>query len=47
VRIDKLKKEIKEVLSLSELPDVLPFNARLLYRDLDKFKAQTKPKLRV
>ncbi|MBG0748945.1 MAG: dynamin family protein [Planktothrix agardhii KL2] len=31
VRIDKLKEEIKEVLSLRELPDVLPFNARLLY----------------
>ena len=31
VRIDKLREEIKEVLSLSELPDVLPFNARLLY----------------
>ncbi|MDS1344611.1 dynamin family protein [Planktothrix agardhii] len=31
VRIDKLREEIKEVLSLGELPDVLPFNARLLY----------------
>jgi len=31
VRIDKLREEIKEVLSLPELPDVLPFNARLLY----------------
>ncbi len=31
VRIDKLREEIKEVLSLQELPDVLPFNARLLY----------------
>ncbi|WP_395649306.1 dynamin family protein [Planktothrix agardhii] len=31
VRIDKLREEIKEVLSLRELPDVLPFNARLLY----------------
>jgi GTPase SAR1 family protein len=31
VRIDKLREEIKDVLSLSELPDVLPFNARLLY----------------
>ena len=31
VRIDQLKKEIKDVLSLPELPDVLPFNARLLY----------------
>lgn len=31
VRIDELREEIKEVLSLSELPDVLPFNARLLY----------------
>jgi replication fork clamp-binding protein CrfC len=31
VRIDKLKEEIKGVLSLPELPDVLPFNARLLY----------------
>ena len=30
-RIDKLREEIKEVLSLRELPDVLPFNARLLY----------------
>jgi GTPase SAR1 family protein len=30
-RIDKLREEIKEVLSLPELPDVLPFNARLLY----------------
>ena len=31
VRIDKLREEIKEVLSLPELPDVIPFNARLLY----------------
>ena len=31
VRINKLREEIKAVLSLSELPDVLPFNARLLY----------------
>ncbi|WNN89479.1 dynamin family protein [Gloeocapsopsis dulcis] len=31
LRIDKLKAEIKEVLSLQELPDVLPFNARFLY----------------
>jgi GTPase SAR1 family protein len=31
VRIGRLKEEIKEVLSLKELPDVLPFNARLLY----------------
>ncbi len=31
VRIDKLREEIKEVLSLPELPDVLPFKARLLY----------------
>jgi GTPase SAR1 family protein len=31
VRINKLREEIKEVLSLPELPDVLPFNARLLY----------------
>lgn len=31
VRIDKLREEIKEVLSLKKLPDVLPFNARLLY----------------
>ena len=31
VQIDKLREEIKEVLSLPELPDVLPFNARLLY----------------
>ncbi|MDZ8083771.1 MAG: dynamin family protein [Nostoc sp. DcaGUA01] len=31
VRIDKLREEIKEVLSLRELPDILPFNARLLY----------------
>ena len=31
VRINKLRAEIKEVLSLPELPDVLPFNARLLY----------------
>ncbi|MEG4804508.1 dynamin family protein [Microcoleus sp. ARI1-B5] len=30
-RIDKLREEIKDVLSLPELPDVLPFNARLLY----------------
>ncbi|MEA5562335.1 dynamin family protein [Planktothrix agardhii] len=30
-RINKLREEIKEVLSLQELPDVLPFNARLLY----------------
>lgn len=31
LRIDKLRAEIKEVLSLQELPDVLPFNARFLY----------------
>lgn len=31
VRIDKLREEIKKVLLLQELPDVLPFNARLLY----------------
>jgi len=31
VRVDKLREEIKEVLSLPELPDVLPFNARILY----------------
>lgn len=31
VRILKLREEIKDVLSLPELPDVLPFNARLLY----------------
>jgi hypothetical protein len=31
VRINKLRAEIKETLSLAELPDVLPFNARLLY----------------
>ncbi len=31
VRIDKLREEIKEVLSLPELPDLLPFNARILY----------------
>lgn len=31
VRINKLREEIKEVLLLQELPDVLPFNARLLY----------------
>lgn len=31
VRLEKLKQEIKEVLSLPELPDVIPFNARLLY----------------
>ena len=31
VRIDKLKEQIKQDLSLPELPDVLPFNARLLY----------------
>ena len=31
VRLEKLKEEIKEVLSLPELPDVIPFNARLLY----------------
>ncbi|CAD5944975.1 hypothetical protein PCC7805_02185 [Planktothrix agardhii] len=30
-RINKLREEIKAVLSLTELPDVLPFNARLLY----------------
>lgn len=30
-RINKLREEIKDVLSLQELPDVLPFNARLLY----------------
>lgn len=30
-RVDKLREEIKEVLSLPELPDILPFNARLLY----------------
>jgi len=30
-RIHKLREEIKAVLSLTELPDVLPFNARLLY----------------
>nr|WP_277882630.1 dynamin family protein [Microcoleus sp. FACHB-68] len=31
VRINQLREEIKEVLSLKELPDVLAFNARLLY----------------
>ncbi|ACK66254.1 hypothetical protein PCC8801_2227 [Rippkaea orientalis PCC 8801] len=31
VRLEKLKQEIKEVLDLPELPDVIPFNARLLY----------------
>lgn len=31
VRIHKLREEIKDVLSLPELPEVLPFNARLLY----------------
>lgn len=31
VRVDKLREEIKDVLSLPELPDVLPFNARILY----------------
>ncbi len=31
VRINKLKEQIKQDLSLPELPDVLPFNARLLY----------------
>jgi GTPase SAR1 family protein len=31
VSINELRAEIKEVLSLPELPDVLPFNARLLY----------------
>lgn len=31
LRIDTLKEEIKEVLSLPELPDIIPFNARLLY----------------
>ncbi|MBE9234602.1 dynamin family protein [Anabaena aphanizomenioides LEGE 00250] len=31
VRINKLRAEIKETLLLAELPDVLPFNARLLY----------------
>lgn len=30
-RIIQLKSEIQEVLSLPELPDVIPFNARLLY----------------
>ncbi|WP_235595798.1 dynamin family protein, partial [Mastigocoleus testarum] len=30
-RINKLRKEIQEVLSLPKLPDVIPFNARLLY----------------
>ncbi|MFM6399993.1 dynamin family protein, partial [Planktothrix sp.] len=31
VQINKLKEQIKQDLSLPELPDVLPFNARLLY----------------
>ncbi|WLT37788.1 hypothetical protein NON20_19065 [Synechocystis sp. B12] len=31
VRLEKLKKEIKETLCLSQLPDIIPFNARLLY----------------
>ncbi|PSF28943.1 hypothetical protein C7H19_24525 [Aphanothece hegewaldii CCALA 016] len=31
VRLAKLKEEIKQVLDLSKLPDVIPFNARLLY----------------
>ena len=30
-RVDKLREEIQEVLSLPELPDIIPFNARLLY----------------
>lgn len=30
-RINKLQKEIQETLSLKELPEILPFNARLLY----------------
>lgn len=30
-RVEKLRQEIKETLSLSELPDIIPFNARLLY----------------
>ncbi|OZH54092.1 hypothetical protein AFK68_13145 [Hydrocoleum sp. CS-953] len=31
VRLEQLKKEIKQELDLPELPDVIPFNARLLY----------------
>jgi GTPase SAR1 family protein len=31
VRINKLREEIQEVLSLPKLPDIIPFNARLLY----------------
>lgn len=30
-RISQLKKEIKDVLSLQDEPDIIPFNARLLY----------------
>ncbi|MBR8840391.1 MAG: dynamin family protein [Stigonema ocellatum SAG 48.90 = DSM 106950] len=30
-RIEKLQQEIQEVLSLKETPEILPFNARLLY----------------
>ena len=30
-RLDKLKKEIQEVLSLSEPPDILPFNSLILF----------------
>ncbi|MGL4621758.1 MAG: dynamin family protein [Chroococcidiopsis sp.] len=30
-RIDRLREEIQETLSLKELPEILPFNARLLY----------------
>ena len=30
-RLDKLRVEIQQELSLSELPDIIPFNARLLY----------------
>jgi len=31
VRLEKLQEEIQQVLGLAELPDVIPFNARLLY----------------
>lgn len=30
-RVEQLRQEIQQVLGLSELPDVIPFNARLLY----------------
>ena len=30
-RIDSLRQEIKQALDLNEVPDILPFSARLLY----------------